>query len=395
LKRARWTGVRAGAARVGLAFASIVAGLLVAEVVTRIAGGGAASANRSMFFDYDPEVGWRCRADLDLRFAEPGTCDVRVRCNSRGLRDREHALAKPDGVRRVVVLGDSYAWGQGVENDQTVAAVLERALPGVETVNLGVAAYTSVQELVLFEEEGVRYAPDWTVLLFCDNDLDSNFDDKDGRRPFVASADGEELRIANRPVPPAKTQPLTEWLHHHSRLVLEFDWCVAILREWRDEKRAAARGPAASSEAAHGEMSFSLLDRFLPPDARMDRAWRTLGTLYARLRDDAAAHGSRLLVAYVPDPRLAIESGFHDLVDRAGVPRERADWDRPGKRLAEVCAGIGVPCLDLAPTFRAAPRPADLFLVGDPHWSAAGAELAARRISAKLRELDPTLAPGR
>jgi lysophospholipase L1-like esterase len=395
VERTRWSGVRAAAARAALALASTAAGLLAAELVTRLTGGGVASANRAQFFDYDPEVGWRCRADLDLRFVEPGTCDVRVRCNSRGLRDREHALAKPDRVRRIVVLGDSYAWGQGVENDQTFAAVLERALPGVETINLGVAAYTSVQELVLFEEEGVRYAPDWTVLLFCDNDLDSNFDDKDGRRPFVASADGEELRIANRPVPPAKMQPLTEWLHHHSRLVLEFDWCFGILREWRDEKRAAARGHAASSETAHGEMGFSLLDRFLPPDARMDRAWRTLGTLYARLRDDAAEHGSRLLVAYVPDPRLAIESTFHDLVDRAGVPRERADWNRPAKRLAEVCAGIGVPCLDLAPTFRAAPRPADLFLEGDPHWSAAGAELAARQVAAKLRELDAKFGEGR
>jgi len=53
-----------------------------------------------------------------------------------------------------------------------------------------------------------------------------------------------------------------------------------------------------------------------------------------------------------------------------------------------------VPCLELAPTFRAAPRPADLFLDGDPHWSAAGAELAAWLVSAKLRELDATLAPG-
>lgn len=394
---ARWTGAHAVAARAALLVASLASGLAIAEVVTRLTGGGVACANRSMFFDYDPAVGWRCRANLDLRFVEPGSCDVRVRCNSRGLRDREHALAKPAGVRRIAVLGDSYAWGQGVEDDQTFAAVLERALPGTETINLGVAAYTSVQELVLFEEEGVRYAPDWTVLLFCDNDLDSNFDDKDGRRPFVTSADGEPLRLGNRPVPPAKTQPLTEWLHHHSRLVLECDWCLALLRERRGEAHAAARAhdaaPAApTAAAARGSMSFSLLDRFLPPDARMDRAWRTLGSIYAQLRDEAAAHGSRLLVAYVPDPPLASEAAFHGLLDQAGVPREQADWDRPAKRLAEVCAGIGVPCLDLAPTFRAAPEPASFFLEGDPHWSAAGAELAARLVSAKLRELDPEFA---
>src|SRR5262249_13967250 len=161
--------------------------------------------------------------------------------------------------------------------------------------------------------------------------------------------------------------------HHHSRLVLEFDWCVAILRERRDEQRAAARAPAAAAEAPPaGGVQFSLLDRLLAPDPRADPAGRPLGAILARLRDGAGRRGGAPLVACVPDPRLALASAFRDLVEQAGVPRERADWDRPARRLAEVCAGIDVPCLDLAPAFRAAPEPARLFLAGDPHWSAAG-----------------------
>jgi len=264
---------------------------------------------------------------------------------------------------------------------------------------------------VLFEEEGVRYAPDWTVLLFCDNDLDSNFDDKGLYRPRAgldANGGSDALRIVNRPVAAKASQAPTEWIHRHSRLVLEFDWCVALMRERRDELRAAARAAATAQSAAPAatfrstgkritaqEIRFSLVDRFLAPDERMDQAWRTLGQIYARLRDDAAEHGGRLLVAYVPDPTLAIAASFRGLLDQAGIAHERADWDRPSRRLAELCQELGVACVDLAPAFRSTPDPARLFLKRDPHWSAAGADLAARTVAARLRELDPGFASKR
>lgn len=58
-----------------------------------------------------------------------GTEFVTTVCyNSLGLRGPERPLEKPSGVRRVVVLGDSYAEAMEVEYDQTAAAVLERLL---------------------------------------------------------------------------------------------------------------------------------------------------------------------------------------------------------------------------------------------------------------------------
>ena len=48
--------------------------------------------------------------------------------NSRGYRDNEHALAKPPGVKRLLSLGDSFAWGAGIEFDDTYAQRLERQL---------------------------------------------------------------------------------------------------------------------------------------------------------------------------------------------------------------------------------------------------------------------------
>jgi lysophospholipase L1-like esterase len=364
-----------------------------------------------MFFTYDADAGWRCRPDIDLRFVQPGLYDVRVRCNSQGLRDRDHAVAKAAGVVRILCVGDSYVWGQGVENEQTVASLVERDLPGVETINLGVAGYSAVQELVRLETDGLEYRPDWTVVFFCDNDLDSNFETKDGRRPLVELRDDDALHIVNRPVPQPWLAPLSTWLHERSRLLVEFDYCVGLVRERLAQQKAAARVAAAAKTPAatpaaptrreveptrvgrvrSDEIQFSLVDRFLAPDARMDQAWRTLQQIYVEMRDRAAQRGSRLLVVYVPDPPLGVESLFRGLLAHARLQEGEADWNRPGKRLAQLCDAIGVPWLDLAPAFRAAPDPARLFLSPDPHWSVAGNEIAAKAVAQKLRELDSRL----
>jgi lysophospholipase L1-like esterase len=399
-------------AKLLLALGGTLASLALAEVVTRIAGGGGAMVSRAMFFAFDPDAGWRCRPNLDLRFVEPGLYDVRVRCNSQGLRDREHATRKPAGARRLLCVGDSYVWGQGVEDEQTVASRLGRELQGIETINLGVAGYSAVQELVRLETDGLSYQPDWTVVFFCDNDLDSNFETKDGRRPLVELRGDDALHVVNRPVSEPWLQPISTWIHERSRLLVEFEYCTGLVRERLALRRAAARAaadanaPVAAATTANRakprpgpvraeEIQFSLVDRFLEPDARMDQAWRTLQQIYARMRDLATERGSRLLVVYVPDPPLAVESLYRGLLAHAGLAESQADWNRPGRRLAELCGAIGVPELDLAPAFRAAPDPARLFLSPDPHWSAVGNEIAAASVAQKLRELDPQLPPKR
>src|SRR5688572_335863 len=48
--------------------------------------------------------------------------------NAAGYRDHERTPAKPPGVRRVVSLGDSFAWGASVEFDDAYPQRLERGL---------------------------------------------------------------------------------------------------------------------------------------------------------------------------------------------------------------------------------------------------------------------------
>ena len=103
---------------------------------------------------------------------------VPVSINSQGLRDREYPLAKPPGVYRIMMLGDSTTFGWGVRQEDTAAKLLERKLnanppPGydkVEVINAGVGNYDTVQEVTYYETRGQAFHPDLVILVFFIND---------------------------------------------------------------------------------------------------------------------------------------------------------------------------------------------------------------------------------
>jgi lysophospholipase L1-like esterase len=103
---------------------------------------------------------------------------VDVRINSQGLRDDEYSVTKPDGVYRIMMLGDSTTFGWGVPLNETSAKILERNLnaehvPGydhVEVLNAGVGNYDTVQEVTYYETRGRAFHPDLVVLVYFIND---------------------------------------------------------------------------------------------------------------------------------------------------------------------------------------------------------------------------------
>src|SRR4029450_5746145 len=87
--------------------------------------------------------------------------------NRQGYRGRAHALARDPARTRVVMVGDSIAYGAGVKDEQTFSARLEARGPRFDVVNLAVGGYGTDQELLRLEREGLRYRPDVVLLHFC------------------------------------------------------------------------------------------------------------------------------------------------------------------------------------------------------------------------------------
>jgi GDSL-like Lipase/Acylhydrolase family len=96
--------------------------------------------------------------------------------NSRGYRDLERAVAKPPGVKRLLSLGDSFAWGASVEFDDTYAQRVSRALARRrsgerwEVIQLAQPGMNTVEQASQLVEEGMAYGPDVVVLGFVLND---------------------------------------------------------------------------------------------------------------------------------------------------------------------------------------------------------------------------------
>lgn len=122
----------------------------------------------------------------------PGKCGA----NSLGFRDVEHAVEKPEGVFRLVIIGDSVAEGRDVEADSTFGRVLERRLNArgggrrYEVILLAHIGYSTSQEIVLLQDKAFRYDPDVILWSYCLNDP---------AHPVYHNANGDLGRYYDRP----------------------------------------------------------------------------------------------------------------------------------------------------------------------------------------------------
>jgi hypothetical protein len=137
------------------------------------------SPERDRFWAYDSMLGWAHRPGQEGWF-ETEQFRTYVRINQRGLRDRDHTYERSDSRQRILVLGDSFAWGYGVDEAERFSQRLETAL-NVEVINAGVSGYSTDQELLWYREEGVKYDVDLVILVLTGNDIGDVY------RPLVSN----------------------------------------------------------------------------------------------------------------------------------------------------------------------------------------------------------------
>ena len=278
---------------------------------------------------FDRELGWIPRAGYE-------SGDGRVRVNAQSIRaTRIYPSSAPDGTRRVVIVGDSYTWGENVGNAETFAAQMESVATGLEVLNLGVHGYGTDQQLLRLRRDGLPFRPDVVVLAIFGQNIHRNvLRFRDYAKPRFVLEDGA-LVLEPRTVPSPE-----ELLRTSQRLPVS---------------RLLALGRRAFTNA--------LARSTLGDVSRSERWYVTRALLHAAWRESEAA-GARFLLVYIPWT----------------VRREPLDLERP---IAAWANDSGVPFLNLRRTFLELPAEEHERLYGG-HWTPLGHRRAAEAIAARL-----------
>ena len=96
--------------------------------------------------------------------------------NRQGFRDRELTTPRPEDTCRVLVLGDSFTWGQGLAVEERYVGVAESLLqrsvsaPRIELVSLARPGAATVQERDFLRDNRATVDPDLIVVGYASND---------------------------------------------------------------------------------------------------------------------------------------------------------------------------------------------------------------------------------
>lgn len=149
---------------------------------------------------------YELRPNLDIKFT-----GVQVQTNSFGMRNPDVTVEKPERVKRIALLGDSFAFGWGVPENQDFAHVIEDDLnkkdpnQTFQVLNFGVPGYSTFQEVEVFKEKILQFNPDAVLVFFIDNDFEYPF----FVRGIDKSPDSSSLslvRLTSRAFTPDKVQ---------------------------------------------------------------------------------------------------------------------------------------------------------------------------------------------
>lgn len=158
---------------------------------------------------YDSTKGWVSKPNIK----DMDVFDNKVlNTNSKGYRGQsEYFYNKHPNKIRILVLGDSYTFGEEVSDDETYPYYLQKIIQNSEVINLGVHGYGHDQMLISFMEEGIKYKPDIVVLGFIQPDMSRNMlNFRDFAKPkFILR--NNKLKLTASPVPNPESTLKWDW----------------------------------------------------------------------------------------------------------------------------------------------------------------------------------------
>tara|TARA_Y100000310_G_scaffold262419_1_gene272077 strand:+ start:1621 stop:2619 length:999 start_codon:yes stop_codon:yes gene_type:complete len=280
-----------------------------------------------------------------------GDYDVNIRINSEGLRDYEHSVTSDDF--RILALGDSLAFGHGVEINDTFLSIIERQL-GVDVIKAGVPAYGQDNQLHYFITKGWNYNPEIVIIFYYLNDNDDNNGVTDRKVAYgnliqkyrYDSLTNRELYVYAK-LYSTKT----------ARLMRE---SFSNLKAYFDESE--------NRESTEYRI-------FLKDQTKESSEWVKTAALFKEFKK--VVDNSKLLIVYVPDKRQIHQEEFYRSFDID------ADIDKPNKILKDIATSLNITYIDVTKEMRDLSM-SDLYFKYDSHFNERGNKLFATLVGNEL-----------
>ena len=327
--------------------------------------------NEFVFYEYDRYLGWKNKPLAEGSLTMPASTTV-VKINSQGLRDKEYSYDKPEGIFRILVLGDSFTWGYGVELEEIFTEQLEEMFDGnVEVINAGVTGYGTDQELLYLEREGIMYSPDVVVVALASNDfMWDNLCDHHGYYPKpYFTMKNDQLTLTNAPLPELSGDAWNAILAEQAKPKAEHQkkGFKAFLKRHTETYPFLSRSIKDSKYTVLQQLHMNpkmkgILSRFrlIGADEAVDLT--ATKAMFLRMQASAESMGARLAVFIIP-----YKSALNKL---------------PNRYIEEFIGFFNehnIPCVYPYEAFLAEHRSGhELYLFKDDHWDPRGHALAAQ-----------------
>ena len=343
-------------------------------------------------------LGW-CLTPNKTAFQQTLDYSVRIKINSKGLRDIEHSYSKEADVFRIVILGDSFMEAYQVPLECSFPRVLEKVLnervsQRIEVINLGVGGYGTAQEYLYLREEGLKYHPDLVILAFLGlNDVRNN------SRTLEAKLWGSEdvFKIVARPfyVRDDGNLMLREPNFEKARKIAE---ARESERRKRDIKKRILlyrlvnrKLTSMKAEPHYGSHDLrAMLGSYFPKyDKDWREAWDITKQLILMIHKLSLEHDAAFFLFSVPSKFQIEKDYFKKGMSRylTKDPNLRIDLEKPDRILKAFCELNNIPCLSLTGQFRTYYEHTNDRLyhsIVDQHWNEKGHELASEIVAGYL-----------
>lgn len=326
------------------------------------------------YYQSDQILGWRPRSNVQGVHNIPGQFYSTFRTNRQGLRGTREFPFERGGATRIVVVGDSFTWGYGVNDEDVYVSKLAALLPQMEILNLGVTAYGPSQELEYFKSEGVRYHPDIVVWAFCLNDIEESEYRSIKKGMSVVQDTAKYDRQAGN------------WKKWVSERVYLYSFIMDRINTSKTLVNLLVRVGIKGELGGYEALDINLRPALKQYPVDLEEQWESTKSKFRMIRDIVYDQKARLVLVLIPSRQSIEPTAFAHTIAYTKYGPKDFDLDKPYRLLEQFAQDEQIEVINPVSAFvKSNSVGIKLYFTNDSHFTSAGHELFAREITTYLQ----------